>query len=46
LAAALNDNNKKTMNWEGYGRKLSWLSLRHCSGIFLKGLRKIVKKFS
>jgi hypothetical protein len=27
------------MNWEGFGRKLSW----HCAGIFLEELRKTKK---
>jgi hypothetical protein len=31
------------MNWKGYGRKLSWLNLKYCTGIFLQGVRKTPK---
>jgi hypothetical protein len=31
------------MNFEGCGRKRSWLNLRYCPGIFLEELRKIMK---
>jgi hypothetical protein len=34
------------MNWKGCGRKHSWPDLRHYSGIFPDGRRKITKDIS
>jgi hypothetical protein len=32
------------VNMNGCGRKWLWPNLKYCPGIFLKGLRKIMKK--
>jgi len=36
-------NDQWTVNWRGYGRKCSWPNMRHCTEVFLEGLRNITK---
>jgi hypothetical protein len=36
----------RIMNWNERGRERSWYNLRYYPGIFLEGLRKLMKNFS